>query len=276
VHHLRLPALSPGVSSLGWRPAAEPPAPTDSTRAEPDPGPAPGPGGSHLVRRFVGALRPGGPPSAREAWVAGLLGSGELVLWGRMSGPDRRHGVAVARRAEALLGGASGPAAGSSPGVPPPSPGLSAGSWPGSGAGSPSGSGAGSPSGSNDPGVVDPGVVDPGVIDPGVVDRAVLAAALLHDVGKVASGLGTLGRVPATLLGTAGGRSRAAAWASRPGGARSRVGRYLLHAPLGASMLEEAGADPLTVAWAREHHLPARSWTVPGAVGAALKAADDD
>ena len=41
-------------------------------------------------------------------------------------------------------------------------------------------------------------------------------------------------------------------------------------------MLALAGSDPLTVAWAREHHLPEDEWTVPTAVGEALKAADDD
>jgi hypothetical protein len=95
--------------------------------------------------------------------------------------------------------------------------------------------------------------------------RPVLAAALLHDVGKVESGLGTFARVGATLLGLAG-RDR---W-------RGRIGRYLRHDELGAGLLEAAGSDPLTVAWAREHHLPRARWTVPLDVGDALKAADDD
>lgn len=94
--------------------------------------------------------------------------------------------------------------------------------------------------------------------------RPVLAAALLHDVGKIESGLGTFGRVGATLLGFAG-RER---WGGR-------VGRYLRHDELGARILEAAGSDPLTVAWAREHHLPRERWTVPVDVGDALKAADD-
>lgn len=99
--------------------------------------------------------------------------------------------------------------------------------------------------------------------------RPVLAAALLHDAGKLASGLGTFGRVGATLWAGAVGRDRAA----RGDG---RVARYLRHDALGAAALEAAGSDPLTVAWAREHHRPATEWTVPPAVGAALKAADDD
>jgi hypothetical protein len=95
--------------------------------------------------------------------------------------------------------------------------------------------------------------------------RAVLAAALLHDVGKIESGLGTFARVGATLLGAVS-RTR---W-------RGRVGTYLHHDEVGARLLAEAGSDPLTVAWAREHHLPPSQWTVPHDIGLALKAADDD
>lgn len=104
---------------------------------------------------------------------------------------------------------------------------------------------------------------------------AVLAAALLHDVGKVASRLGTYGRVVATLAGMAAGRGMAEAWSARSGFTR-RVGLYLRHGELGADMLAIAGADPLTAAWAREHHRPPDQWTVPAAVGAVLKAADGD
>jgi putative nucleotidyltransferase with HDIG domain len=97
------------------------------------------------------------------------------------------------------------------------------------------------------------------------VPPPVLAAALLHDVGKVVAGLGTPGRVAATLAGLAGRRSLT-----------PRIGQYLRHAALGAELLREAGSDPLTVAWAAEHHLPPERWTLPPAVAAALKAADDD
>lgn len=61
-------------------------------------------GRAHLTRRFVGSLRPGGPGPAAEAWVAGILADAELRLWDRLSGPDRRHAHAVARRVEAALG----------------------------------------------------------------------------------------------------------------------------------------------------------------------------
>ena len=99
----------------------------------------------------------------------------------------------------------------------------------------------------------------------GPVARPVVAAALLHDVGKVVAGLGTAGRVAATLAGMAGRRS-----------VTPRVGLYLRHDALGAELLRAAGSDPLTVAWAAEHHLPPERWTVPAAIGRALKDADDD
>jgi hypothetical protein len=96
----------------------------------------------------------------------------------------------------------------------------------------------------------------------------VLAAALLHDVGKVEAGLGTVARVPATILGLVD-RDRFAA-------GHGRVARYLRHDVIGADLLAAAGADRLTVAWAREHHLRPDAWSVPAEVGAALKAADGD
>ena len=105
--------------------------------------------------------------------------------------------------------------------------------------------------------------------------RSTLAAALLHDVGKVASGLGAYGRVIATLSVKAAGRNQAVAWSETRGFTR-RVGLYAQHPQLGADLLELAGSDPLTVTWARQHHLPEDQWTVPRAIGDALKAADDD
>jgi hypothetical protein len=96
--------------------------------------------------------------------------------------------------------------------------------------------------------------------------RPVMAAALLHDAGKVHSGLGTFGRVGATLAGIFVGRSRI-------GG---RAGTYLRHDALGADLLAAAHSDPLTIAWAREHHLAPERWTLDRRVASALKAADDD
>ena len=161
----------------------------------------------HLAARFVGALDPRGPAPVEESWATSHLLPGEVALWRRMSGPDRRHAVAVARDATASLGVAA--------------------------------------------------------------TRPVVAAALLHDVGKVEAGLGTLARVPATLVGLVVGRERAAR-------GQGRVARYLRHDAIGADLLAAAGADALTVAWAREHHLPADRWSIEPALGAALKAADGD
>ncbi|MDX6352371.1 MAG: hypothetical protein QOF84_7161, partial [Streptomyces sp.] len=92
-----------------------------------------------------------------------------------------------------------------------------------------------------------------------VTTAPVLAAALLHDVGKVQSGLGTFGRVVATV-------------AIRTGRAdvRPSIARYGEHARLGAEMLELAGSDPLTVTWARDHHLPSDQWSLDPVVAAAL------
>jgi putative nucleotidyltransferase with HDIG domain len=98
--------------------------------------------------------------------------------------------------------------------------------------------------------------------------RAVIAAALLHDVGKIEAQLGTVGRVPATIVGLVA-RGRVAA-------GTSRVAKYLRHDEIGADLLRDAGSDPLTVAWAREHHAPPATWTIGAEAGAALKAADDD
>ena len=61
-------------------------------------------GGPHLVRRFLGSLRPGGPSATARAWVESVLSDEEYRLWSRQAGPDRRHGVAVAREVERRLG----------------------------------------------------------------------------------------------------------------------------------------------------------------------------
>ena len=167
----------------------------------------------HLVRRFVGSLAPVGPRAADEAWVDEQLLPGEQRLWERLSRPDRRHSVAVARRVERALGNEA--------------------------------------------------------------TRPVLAAALLHDIGKLDSGLGTYGRVVATLATAVAGTGSAHDW-SRARGFTRRVGLYVRHPELGGDMLALAGSDPLTVAWTREHHLPPDRWTVPAPVAAALKDADDD
>lgn len=110
--------------------------------------------------------------------------------------------------------------------------------------------------------------------DLGAPDRAVLAAALLHDVGKIDAGLGTFGRVVATMCSMAVGREKASRWTGS--GPRGRIGRYLRHDQIGAELLARAGADPLTVSWAREHHLDPARWSLDADVARALSAADDD
>ena len=148
-------------------------------------------------------------------WAVSWLSEGERSLWWRLSGPDRRHAVAVARRVSAALGH--------------PDPGrLTIDQW-----------------------------------------QSIMAAALLHDIGKVEAGLGTCSRALTTAAAVVAGRDRLARGSGR-------VGRYLRHDTLGAALLESAGSDPLTVAWAREHHLSPARWTVPQSIGSALKAADDD
>ena len=157
----------------------------------------------HLAGRFAGSLWPGGPSAAAEAEVAALLSPGELALWRRMSGPDRRHAVGVMHRLERALGAEATPSA--------------------------------------------------------------RIAALLHDAGKVEAGLGTFQRVLATLAG----RRRAERLPDR-------YRRYLEHDRIGAALLDAAGADPLVVTWARQHHLAPEQWTLPRPLAAALKAADGD
>ncbi|MEK9527178.1 MAG: hypothetical protein VWZ83_12310, partial [Acidimicrobiaceae bacterium] len=59
----------------------------------------------HLTRRFIGSLRPGGPPESDRAWVEDVLSEAEYALWARQYGPDRRHTVQVANEVERRLGG---------------------------------------------------------------------------------------------------------------------------------------------------------------------------
>jgi hypothetical protein len=93
-------------------------------------------------------------------------------------------------------------------------------------------------------------------------DRAVLAGALLHDCGKVASGLGTFARVGATVVIAVMGRDRVEH-------GDDRIARYARHEPIGAELLRRAGSDPVTVA------LVGGAADAPAAALAALRAADD-
>ena len=94
-------------------------------------------------------------------------------------------------------------------------------------------------------------------------------------MGKSVAGLGTYGRVMATLSEAVGGRSMARVWADRRGMTR-RIGLYLQYPTLGAELLAVAGSDDRVVAWAAEHHEPEERWTVPVEAGRLLSAADDD
>jgi hypothetical protein len=52
---------------------------------------------SHLVTRFFGSLRSGPPNAADLRWARSRLSDGEWLLFERMSNPDQRHSVEVAR-----------------------------------------------------------------------------------------------------------------------------------------------------------------------------------
>jgi len=94
------------------------------------------------------------------------------------------------------------------------------------------------------------------------------AIALLHDVGKLDSGLGVPGRVAATIASVVRPSTRHA---------RGRFGRYLRHDDLGAQLIRAAGGREEAARWAAAHHHPDR-WAatgIPAPVAAALAAADD-
>ena len=102
----------------------------------------------------------------------------------------------------------------------------------------------------------------------------IMAVALLHDVGKTVAGLGTYGRVIATLSAMVAGEDTARLWARGRGFTR-RVGLYLDYPNLGVDLLELAGSDPVVIAWSREHHLPPEEWSIDRDLGAVLAEADD-
>lgn len=104
--------------------------------------------------------------------------------------------------------------------------------------------------------------------------RWIMAAALTHDVGKSVSGLGTYGRVVATLSEAVGGADMGGVWADRRGMTR-KVGLYMQYPKLGADLLAVAGSDERVVAWAAEHHQPSENWSVPQDAGQLLSDADD-
>jgi hypothetical protein len=164
----------------------------------------------HLARRFFGSLSTAPPSVEDRAWVSTMLDPRVDALWARMTPPDQRHSVAVARQVAAEG-----------------------------------------------------------------VSREAVAAALMHDVGKVDSKLGTFGRVAATLVAGALGDVRVASWSPRRGPMGS-VGRYRNHAALGAELLSEAGAPVLACDWAGQHHLSPDSCSLDPKLAGLLRAADND
>ncbi len=104
---------------------------------------------------------------------------------------------------------------------------------------------------------------------------AVMAAALLHDVGKVVCGYRTPARVVATLVWAVVPDERATQWMDR-GAPFARLGQYRRHPQLGEHLLADAGADPLTSAWAGDHHRDRAAWRVDVEIGDVLKRCDDD
>ncbi len=102
------------------------------------------------------------------------------------------------------------------------------------------------------------------------------ACALLHDIGKLASGLGIPARVLATLAGRATGGA-VADW-EECRGLRRRIALYLRHPELGADLIRMAGGRDEVAHWAGAHHDRARldPALLPAPVVAALVAADND
>jgi hypothetical protein len=102
-------------------------------------------------------------------------------------------------------------------------------------------------------------------------------AALLHDVGKLDSGLGVFGRVLATLAGAAAGHDMAEPW-SQKGGVTRKFGLYLLHPELGASRIRMCNGSREAALWAEAHQDPELwpSTGLPEMVIESLAAADDD
>ena len=95
-----------------------------------------------------------------------------------------------------------------------------------------------------------------GDADPDWADPEWIAAALLHDIGKAETSLGTVGRSFATVAAMIVGQRRARAWTGS-------FGRYVNHDELGSARLAQAGARSAAVSWAAVHHRPER-WARSG------------
>jgi hypothetical protein len=109
-------------------------------------------------------------------------------------------------------------------------------------------------------------------------DTRWVACALLHDIGKLAAGLGIPGRVAATLFAkAAGGPARFGDWEERRG-LRRRIALYLRHGEIGGDLIRMAGGREEVAVWATAHHQHARlqADALPAPVVAALVKADPD
>ena len=79
------------------------------------------------------------------------------------------------------------------------------------------------------------------------------SAALMHDVGKRESDLSMGERVIATLASKVVGVATARRWASTATNLKRRIGLYLIHGELGASMIRAAGGREEIAAWTEVH-----------------------
>ncbi len=128
----------------------------------------------------------------------------------------------------------------------------------------------------------DPASNDPASNDPATSAECRIAcvAALLHDIGKVAAPQSASARVAATLLKPLVPSATAKRWAQEPSfasqGWRCALGRLLDYPAHGAMLLAQTQSDPIAVAWAAEHHLAPKHWTIDRQLGERLLHADQD
>jgi len=107
------------------------------------------------------------------------------------------------------------------------------------------------------------------------VPREVITAALLHDVGKVESGLRTPARVLATVFWAINDDAKAVRWQNMST-FRGRLAKYRLHPEIGAQLLSDAGSHELTVSWTRHHHQAGDPPAVDPVYAEVLRRCDND